>query len=95
MVVQLRYSGALVSRQESAVTDGRGRFSAQLQANGTLPGRYNVTADDGSQTTSARGPVTIPWQTGSVANGSHTLRATVRDATGHTGSTSRTVTVSN
>jgi hypothetical protein len=48
----------------------------------------------GSQTTSARGPVTIPWTT-SVSNGTHTLTAVVRDAAGHTGRTSVTVTVRN
>jgi hypothetical protein len=49
----------------------------------------------GSQTTSARGPVTLPWITRNSSNGSHTLRATVRDATGKTGSTTATVTVRN
>jgi hypothetical protein len=49
----------------------------------------------GSQTTSARGPVTIPWITTRTSNGSHTLTATVRDATGNTGSSSVTVTVRN
>ena len=49
----------------------------------------------GSQTTSARGPVTVPWTTSTSSNGSHTLRATVRDATGNTGSTTATVTVRN
>jgi hypothetical protein len=38
----------------------------------------------GSETTWARGPVAIPWET-SIANGFHTLTATVRDAAGHTG----------
>jgi hypothetical protein len=49
----------------------------------------------GSQTTSARGPVTIPWTTTGAANGAHTVRATVRDAAGNTGSASVTVTVRN
>jgi hypothetical protein len=49
----------------------------------------------GSQTTSARGPVTIPWTTASSGNGGHTVTATVRDASGNTGSTSLTVTVRN
>jgi hypothetical protein len=48
----------------------------------------------GSQTTSARGPVTIPWTT-STTNGSHTLTAVVRDAAGQTGRTSVSVTVGN
>jgi len=49
----------------------------------------------GMLTVSQRGPVTIPWTTRSVANGAHTLTATVRDATGNTGRTSLTVTVRN
>lgn len=52
-------------------------------------------ASVGSQTTSARGPVSIPWTTPAAANGTHTVRATVRDAAGNTGSTSVTVTVRN
>jgi hypothetical protein len=48
----------------------------------------------GSQTTSGRGPVSIPWTT-SGANGSRTLTAIVRDASGNTGRASVTVTVRN
>ena len=47
----------------------------------------------GSQTTSARGPVTIPWTSG--AGGSHTLTAVVRDARGNIGRASITVTERN
>ncbi len=47
-----------------------------------------------SETTSEQGPVTIPWTT-SVANGSHTLTAMVRDAAGNTGRASVVVTVRN
>jgi len=49
----------------------------------------------GTQTTAARGPVSIAWNTASTANGAHTLTATVRDATGKTGRSSLTVTVKN
>jgi hypothetical protein len=69
-----------------------------VEGTGGTANTFTLTVDGatiGSQTTSARGPVTIPWRTDSVTNGSHTLGATVRDATGHTGSTSRAVTVSN
>jgi hypothetical protein len=31
-----------------------GRFTGQVEANGTLPGRYRVTADNGSQSASAQ-----------------------------------------
>jgi hypothetical protein len=50
------------------------------------------------ETTSSRGPVTIPWFTVNnpdALNGTHTLTATVRDATGNTGTTSITVIVKN
>jgi hypothetical protein len=49
----------------------------------------------GSETTSASGPVTIPWNTTSVSNGRYTLTAVVRDTGGNFGSTSITVTVRN
>jgi hypothetical protein len=64
-------------------------------------GTANVyTLSAGSQTvatatTASTGPVSIPWNTASVANGVQVLTASVRDATGRTGSTSRTVTVAN
>jgi hypothetical protein len=44
---------------------------------------------------SSHGPVTLPWNSKSVANGVHTIRADVRDANGNSGSTSITVTVNN
>jgi hypothetical protein len=49
----------------------------------------------GSQTSSVRGPITIPWTTSSSGNGSHTLSGTVRDAAGNTGTTSMAITVRN
>jgi hypothetical protein len=51
-----------------------------------------------SATTSSRGPVTIPWSTvnnPNALNGTHTLGASIRDASGKTGSTSITVIVNN
>jgi Bacterial Ig-like domain len=59
---------------------------------------FTLSADGrqvGTQTTSSRGPVTLPWDTRSVANGTHTLTATVRDASGNTGTTSITIIVNN
>jgi hypothetical protein len=49
----------------------------------------------GTSTVSSTGPVTLPWSTTTAANGNHTITATVRDATGNTGSTSVTVRVAN
>jgi hypothetical protein len=49
----------------------------------------------GTQTTSSTGPVSIPWDTTRVPQGTQTLTASVRDATGNTGSSSVTVTVQN
>jgi len=49
----------------------------------------------GNPTSGARGPIVVPWTTSAVANGTHTLTATVRDASGKTGTTSVNVTVRN
>ena len=49
----------------------------------------------GTSTVANGGPVTLPWVTSTPGNGSHAVKATVRDATGNTGSTSVTVTVAN
>lgn len=63
---------------------------------------FTLTADgqqNTSRTTTARGPVSIPWITTQggtgIPNGTHTLTGTVRDATGNTGTTSITVIVKN
>lgn len=47
----------------------------------------------GSKTTNVRGPVSIPWTTSGT--GSRTLTATVRDASGHIGRATVTVTLAN
>jgi hypothetical protein len=49
----------------------------------------------GSQVTSSRGPVSIPWITTGTANGVTSLTATVRDAAGNAGSTTISVTIRN
>ena len=59
---------------------------------------FTLSADGrqvSTHTTSARGPVTLPWNTTSVPNGAHTLTATIRDAAGNTGSVSLSVLVRN
>jgi len=49
-----------------------------------------------TRTTTTRGPVSLPWTTTGVANGTHTLSGSVIDATGNTGSSaSVTVLVNN
>jgi len=49
----------------------------------------------GTQTTSSTGPVSIPWDTRTVPNGTQPLTASARDATGNTGSTTNSVIVQN
>ena len=49
----------------------------------------------GTFTTPNRGPVTIPWNTKSKPNGTHTVSGSVRDASGKVITTSLTVTVRN
>ena len=44
---------------------------------------------------SSHGPVTLPWNSKAALNGTHTIRATVQDATGGTGTTSIAVLVNN
>ena len=44
---------------------------------------------------STRGPISMPWNTKAFPNGTHTIKATVKDATGATATTSIPVLVSN
>ena len=48
-----------------------------------------------TQASSSRGPVSLPWETQKTPSGPQTLTATVRDASGRTGSVAVTVTVQN
>jgi len=73
---------------------------AVVWVNGAATGSKVYTLSVGGQavgttTTSSAGPVSIPWNTASVGDGSRVLTASVRDAANGTGSASRTVTVSN
>ena len=84
-----------ITQPVSGATVG-GSGTAVLWVEGTSgsANRFTLSVDGvatGSQTTSARGPVTLPWA--SIPNGTHTLTATVRDAGGNTGSTRITVRV--
>lgn len=78
--------------QPRAGTTASGTIWVVMWAEGTTGSAnvFTLSADGkqiGSQTTSSRGPVTIPWNTTGVAKGAHTLTADVVDAVGSTGST--------
>ena len=59
---------------------------------GTSPYTYGLVADSASVPTSGN---TASWNTTGVADGSHTLRATVKDAAGTTATTTTSVIVAN
>jgi len=58
-----------------------------IAVDGTVVGTQNGGA--------SKGPISIPWNTKAVLNGTHTLRATVQDATGATATASISVLVNN
>ena len=47
--VTLRYAGALTGSGATAQVDSGGRFSGTVTANAALPGTYNITASNGTQ----------------------------------------------
>ncbi len=55
----------------------------------------SMTVDGNSLCTVTSSPFNCTWNTGSVANGNHTLMATARDTSGNATNASNTVTVSN
>ncbi len=78
----------------------RGTAWAVLWADGTsgTSNTYSLTVGGrilSTVTTSSTGPVSIPWVSTGTPNGTQTLRATIRDATGNAGAASVSVTVSN
>jgi len=86
--VSITYPGAsnVVSGTVSvqvAASDNLGVASVTLSVDGNVLG------------TDSASPYTFSWNTTSVSNGLHTLKATASDATGNQGITSVTVTVSN
>src|SRR5262249_28185972 len=83
-------SGATVSGVPWAVMWVEGSNAASNTFTLTLGGQAM-----GSTTTSSRGPISRPYDTRTVANGSQPLTATVRDASGNTASTTVSVNVSN
>jgi DNA-directed RNA polymerase specialized sigma24 family protein len=50
--VTIRYTGALTTATQSATPRRSGTFTVRLTANGTLPGSYTVSADNGVQSDS-------------------------------------------
>jgi len=58
---------------------------------------YTLSVDGRLITTrvAGSGPVSVPWTTTGITNGTHTVTATVQDATGNSGMTSASVTVRN
>ena len=88
-----------VTQPLNGVTVG-GTHNAIVWVNGAGSGSKTYTLSVAGQTvgtmqTASTGPVTIPWNTRSVADGSRALTASVRDAAGKTGSKAVTVTVRN
>ena len=84
----------------SSGTTVSGTSWVTLWLNGASGTSNTYTLTVGSQTvatttSSSTGPVSIPWSTGAVADGTQTLTASARDASGNTGAASITITVAN
>ena len=52
VAVSIRYTGTLTTATASATPHGNGTFTVRITANGTLPGDYTISADNGSQNAS-------------------------------------------
>lgn len=52
-IVTLVYSGPISSNRQSATVDSQGRFTAQIPANGLVPGDYTIQATGSNQSASA------------------------------------------
>jgi hypothetical protein len=79
---------------DDAIVGGAGTAVVWVEGTSGSANMFTLSVDGvatGSQTTSTRGPVTLPWT--SIPNGAHTLTATVRDASGETGRASLTIRV--
>jgi hypothetical protein len=71
----------------------RGGTTVAMSASGGTGYSYRLAVDGRTVFTGTRS--FFPWNTTQVADGPHTLTATVTDATGKTGTATRTVTVAN
>lgn len=79
-------SGATVATNGTAVV--------WVEGNKGTSNTFTLSVDgsvESTQTSASRGPITLPWT--SIAGGTHTVTATVRDSTGQTGSTSVSIKV--
>jgi len=83
-------SGATVSGVPWAVMWVEGQSGSSNTFTLTLAGQTM-----GTTTTGSAGPISMPYDTRTVANGSQPLTASVRDAAGNTGSATITLTVNN
>ncbi len=83
-------SGATVSGVPWAVMWVEGQSGSSNTFTLTLAGQTM-----GTTTTGSSGPISMPYDTRTVANGSQPLTASVRDAAGNAGSTTITVSVNN
>ncbi len=52
--VTVRYTGTLATSTDSVTANKHGTFTAHVTASGALPGTYNVSADNGSQSASQK-----------------------------------------
>jgi hypothetical protein len=84
--------------KSGATVSGTNWVVLWLEGTTSTSNTYTLTVD-GLQvahvTTSSRGPVSIPWNTKLVSNGTRTLTATARDRDGKTGTASIAIVVRN
>jgi hypothetical protein len=91
-------SAAITQPQNARIVNGTTSVVVWAEGTNGASNTFTLAVDGvtvGTQTVAVRGPVTIPWNTRSKANGTRTLTATVRDATGRTASTTITAVVKN
>jgi Big-like domain-containing protein len=89
---------AVTQPKSAATVSGTSWAVMWLEGSSGTANTYTLTLGGqamGSITTASRGPVSMPYDTTMVADGTHALVATARDATGKTGSTSVSVTTRN
>jgi hypothetical protein len=89
---------AITQPQNTRIVNGTTSVVVWAEGTNGASNTFTLAVDGvtvGTQTLAVRGPVTIPWNTRSKANGTRTLTATVRDATGRTASTTITAVVKN